>query len=112
MDGTASLSFDEAKDPTNPIYNDSTLQGKGNSDDVQVPLQLKRKIIDMFRYVERCEEDKHLLEVEMKALVLFHQDQFLLLEGHLKDLVCDSDLQMGLVTLLKTKQHIHRVELF
>ena len=64
------LQFDEVKDPESEFY--LHFRGASSGD---IPLSVKRKVIDLHNFVCRCKEEINYLELEMKRLVLHYESE-------------------------------------
>ncbi len=63
------LDFNTLKDPKSDVFQDF----RGNIPiDSQVPFAVRRSVIDLHNFVERCKEEVSYLDVEMVKLVKYH----------------------------------------
>ena len=63
------LDFDTMKDPESEVFQD--FQGNVSSED-QVPFSVRRNMIDLQNFIERCKEELSHLDVETQRLVCYH----------------------------------------
>lgn len=68
----ATIHFDEMKDPESPIY--QHFRGAAHLQD-EVPFALKRNIIELHNFVERCKEENEHLDVELMKLMVHYENQ-------------------------------------
>ena len=79
------------KDPESPVY--QPLRGATSTEDV--PFAVKRNVIDLHNFVERCKEEKNYLHVEMCRLIEHYESEKSKLHGFIEEYVEESTLPLS-----------------
>lgn len=66
------LDFDGVKDPESNVFDDFRGNTHVENQVPQVPFPVRRSVIDLHNFVERCKEELSYLHVEMVRLVSYH----------------------------------------
>ena len=78
------IDFDEAKDPGSQLYGDFKSPAGQNQD--TVPFTVKRSAIDLHNFLQRCGEERELLEIEVERLINYYLNQKQELESYGREL--------------------------
>jgi hypothetical protein len=97
------IEFDDAKDPSSSIYENEELRVESTHS--SIPESTKKMIINLYCVKKRCEEEKILLQEEVKRLDLYLQKECSILSDCITSLDYEesSYTNMGLICVLKTK---------
>ncbi|XP_046843139.1 uncharacterized protein LOC124437176 [Xenia sp. Carnegie-2017] len=69
---TDRLTFDKAKDPTSDLYEGFESGEDDILGEASVPVYTKRKAIEMYLILKRCDEEEKLLNLEIERLLLYY----------------------------------------
>lgn len=99
-----SVTFDDIKDPCGDIF----AQVQSPTDASNVPSSVKKKLVQLVCFQERCKEEQDLVKQEMLRLTYFIIAQINFISSYLRS---DADVNRGLRSLLLQKAAVHKKRL-
>lgn len=98
------VTFDDIKDPCGDIF----VQVQSPTDASNVPSSVKKKLVQLVCFQDRCKEEQDLVKHEMFRLTSFIIDQINFITSYLSS---DADVNRGLRSLLLQKAAVHKKRL-
>ena len=104
MENAETVTFDDIKDPCGDIF----VQVQSPTDVSNVPSSVKKKLVQLVCFQDRCKEEQDLVKQEMRRLTSFIIAQINFISSYL---ISDADVNRGLRSLLLQKAAVHKKRL-
>lgn len=98
------LSFDMVNLPSNAVF------ASEDDFDPSMPQQQKQDIIHSYTFVQRCEEEKVMLQAEMSSMITYFLNMHQIIKDHLKRLPTPGEQSMLLKEAIFVEQQIVRLQ--